>query len=306
MPFYNNRKFTTPVKAIEISSFDFDTKKVTTPISCPKGLLYKISRPLLKQVPEAAEIKEYKNTIIVNFGTKRMTISAWMFDTEGCQTRPFKALLKEGFSVSVVLAVHFFENGKFVSGLHKASDSKVAIGLIKSLLTVNKNDFMQKIIDQTRQQYGAEAETSDTKINYYADRYASGLANALATTVLDFFDPDDDIMNATIEALNNYDSSFAIVKQTAHTFNGKLQLKDYLIDIQFTRNQDDGSCKLVYVIPHKYTETDLVYGAQYFNTDRTVVLNSVDDVNKMDIDAIMKYLYDNRAGKCWKAGSLGT
>lgn len=301
MPF--DRRPALPVKTVELSSFDFDAKKLTSKPECPKVLLSVMENILLKNAPEDASVRETRNTTLVDYNGKRMTISAWKFNTADCPMPAFKKLLREGYDVSVVLAVHFFENGKFTPKVSKFANMKLAIGFVGKYLV--RDDKVSSIANKVRTQYGAGPETSDTNIGYFASRYARDLANNIAQTEYDFFNPDDELKDAAIEILKNFDDTFKISSETAHSFKASVALKDYFVDIKFN-NDRSGDCTLTFTIPHKYTETDRVYGARYADTTKTYTVKSVDDLEAIDLHALMKYLYDNRFGTNIYQGSLGT
>lgn len=302
MPF--DRRPASPVTTVELSSFDFDAKKLTSTPECPKVLLSTMENILLKNAPKDASVRETRNTTLVDYNGKRMTISAWKFNTADCPMPAFKKLLREGYDVAVVLAVHFFENGKFTSAVSKFANMKLAIGLVGKYLVV-RDDKMTDIANQVRAQYGSGPETSDTKIGYFASRYARILADNIAQAEYDFFNPDDELKDAAIEILKNFDDTFKISSETAHSFRANIALKDYFVDIKLNYGRS-GDCTLTFTIPHKYDETDRVYGARYADTTKSYTVKSVDDLEAIDLHALMKYLYDNRNGTCIYQGSLGT
>lgn len=302
MPF--DRKPVSPVTTVELSSFDFDAKRLTSVPECPKVLLSEMENILLKNVPKDAAVRESRNTTLVDYNGKRMTISAWKFNTADCPMPAFKKLLREGYDVVVVLAVHFFENGKFTSTVSKFANMKLAIGLVGELLKV-KSSMIADIANQVRAKYGYGPETSDTKIEYFASRYARVLADNIAKAAYDFFNPDDELKDAAIETLKNFDSTFKIIRETAHSFRANIALKDYFVDIKLNYSRS-GDCTLTFTIHHQYDETDRVYGAQYADTTKSYIIKSVDDLEAIDLHALMKYLYDNRNGVCIYQGSLGT
>jgi len=120
-------------------------------------------------------------------------------------------------------------------------------------------------------------------------------ARTLGDSVKLFFADIDPMVDIVANAISG-----ANIKKTKIGLSGTIPIKDYNVNPSFCKG------KLTAIIPHKYTMTDNVYGAQYSNYSRTIDLVNVDTVNAFNWNALWDNLYENRDGTCTYHGSLGS
>lgn len=258
------------MKIISFNGYEFTPKKVTGPIESPENIRAKMIRAALDKCPDDVVVTDYTNSTSIARGNKKIIISVWKFNlSDWPDGRPFNYFYKDGSEAVIVWGLQFYEDSKFLSDINKNATVKCAMGF--PFAEENKALFM---------------------LGTKAMMYVRDMGNDIKLFFAD--------ANPMVEVVANALPSNANIKITKLGLSGTVPVKDYDVRVSYSNG------RFTATIPHKYTQTDLVYGAQFRDYSRTVEFATSEDVESFDWDSLWNDLYDNRNGTCTYSGSLGS
>lgn len=258
------------MKIISFNGYEFNPRNIMGKVECPENIMSKMVKTVLDNAPKDVDVKEYAQTTSVSRGAKKVVVSVWQFnlsDWEG--GKPFNYFYKDGSDKVIVWGLQFYENGKFMSNINNNANIRCAMGY--PIAEERKALFM----------LGTKAMMYVRTMSYDIELFFSDVDSRVA------------LISSKLPAGSKIDSDKLYV-------GAKVPVKDYIVNITYRNGV------LAAEIPHKYTDTDLAYGAQYSNYTRYVKLPDDESVEQFDWDALWEDLYENRSGTCTYRGSLGT
>lgn len=259
---------------IAFNGYDFNPKNVTGVVESPANIRSKMLEAVLSYVPQDVEVKEFTNTTSISRDNKKINLTVCKFSLNDWPNgKPFSSFYKDGSEYVVVWGLQFYEDNKFRSDICENANLKCAMGY--PLAEERKAMFML-----------------GTKASMYV--------RSMGEQIHDFFANEDvtGLINLMVDSLP---MESKIVKQTPTVMVADIPVNDYIATVTY---REDG--RFTARIPHKYTDTDRAYGAQYIDYVVKMRLVNKDEIKNLDWDRLLDNLYRNRNGKCTYMGSLGT
>lgn len=258
------------MKIIAFKGYEFNPKDVTGNITCPENVMSKMVKAVLDNAPRDVEIKEYTYTTSISRGNKKVVVSAWRFSlSDWHNVKPFGYFYKDGSEDVIVWGLQFYEDGKFVSNINENANIRCAMGF--PLADEKKALFM----------LGTKAMMYIREMSY---------------DIKLFFSDADSLVELVASKL----PAGSDIKTDAISLKAKVPVNDYLVDVLYKNGT------LSVEIPHKYTDYERAYGAQFSNYGKIIRLGTADAINSYDWDHLWEDLYEHRDGKNTYWGSLGT
>jgi hypothetical protein len=258
------------MKIIAFKGYEFNPKDVTGNITCPENIKNKMVKAVLENTPEDVDVKEYSYTTSISRGNKKAVVSVWRFSlSDWHNTKPFGYFYKDGSEDVIVWGLQFYEDGKFVSNINENANIRCAMGF--PLAEERKALFM----------LGTKA------MMYVRD---------MAYSIKLFFSDSDSLVELVASKL----PADSKIKSDAISLTAKVPVNDYIVDVKYQNGV------LAVEIPHKYTDYERAYGAQFDNYAKFIKLNSAEAIENYDWDRLWDDLYEHRDGKNTYWGTLGT
>jgi len=238
-------------------------------VESPKNILTKIMQAILDKCPKDVELVYNDYSSIITKDNNKVIASVWKFNLKDLASNSLlNCFVESNRDYAIVWNIKFYNNDTLLSDVHSNANITCAMGYTKQ--DENRTVFM----------LGTKAMM---------------FARTLGDSVKLFFADIDPMVDIVANAISG-----ANIKKTKIGLSGTIPIKDYNVNPSFCKG------KLTAIIPHKYTMTDNVYGAQYSNYSRTIDLVNVDTVNAFNWNALWDNLYENRDGTCTYHGSLGS
>lgn len=256
---------------ISFRGYEFSPKDVKGDIECPLDIRNKMVKIALGYCPSDVVVTDYTNSTTISHGDKKIIVSVWKFGLTDIQKNsPLNHLVEDGSDIAVVWGIHFYNNGKFCSDVCDLANLKCALGY--SLNEERRAMFML-----------------GTKVA----QYTRPMGENIKLFFIDSADP-------LIDLIAKHLPSGSDTKSTLVSLSASVPVNDYKVSVHYREG------KLRATIPHKYTMTDNVYGAQYRDYGKSFDMNTSEDVDSFDWQGLWNDLYENRNGTCVYRGSLGS
>lgn len=260
------------MKIITFASYEFDPKKLTTKPECPELLRSKMVKEILFACPDDVDVKEFSNTTTISRAGKKVNISAWKFNlSDWPYGRPFNYFHKDGSEVVLVWGIQLFDNGKYISDVNDNTNLRCAMGYSLNMTDQNKAKLM-----------------SSTEALMWARQ--------LRVDIRDFLSDADSVVQIIASNMPNK----ANVKVTNLTMSAEFILNGNHVSVSYYKGM------LHAVIHHKYTEDEYAYGDVFSDYSVDKKIESIDEANAFDYQALWDDLYENRKGIRIYHGTLGT
>lgn len=254
---------------MDIITFDknlFSPLMVKGTIECPDKILDKMINTVVSAMPSDASVTKYDNSAAITLNGKRIDVSVWKFNLSDITDCEPLNQLKD-VGYNVVIVWDV----KFDSpiSVHKNADITCAAGY--------------NIDEQNRVMF-----MLGTKVMQYI--------RPMQYSIKEFFSDDDPMVAALMKVL----PAGSVKSYDSISLSAEVPVNDYIVNVSYRAGN------LRAVIPHKYTETDYMYGAHYANYCKSVQFATPDYIATYNWDALWNDLYENRNGTCTYRGSLGS
>lgn len=260
------------MKIITFNGNYFNPKNVQGPVTCPTEIRDKMVKEILPDCPKDSDVKEFTFSTAISYGPKKVMVSVWQFDLKAWPGgKPFNYFYKDGSEIVIVYCIRFFNDGVRVYDAGDWAATSCALGYPK-----------------------AEWRRAMFMLGTKAAQFAASMKQ----DVRDFFGEKNDL----IELIASKLPEGSTIKKDDVKLVGKVPVKEYDVRVSFYIPGNTFTA----IIPHKYSEGELVYGDKFEDYRNSVTFNTPEEVEAFDWDAFWDDLYKNKYGRLVWHGSLGT
>lgn len=254
------------MEIIYFRSSEFDKSHIHGDIKCPSKIIEKMVYAI-KSIHRHVDFSEHLDGMhVLAHDNKSIHVSALQFTLSDCKDI-------ELFNDSVIDGF----DRSIVCSVSLYEDDMPVSGIGDSIAIVYSTNEENKALFM----FG-------TKVASYIRKYSK--------IIKLFFEDNDEMVDIIADRL----PKDSIINKTKIGLNGIVHLNDYDVKIAYSKGL------LTATIPHRYTATDLMYGARYADYSRTESISTQDDVQSFDWQSLWDDLYSNRNGECIYSGSLGS
>lgn len=249
----------------------FDPANINGYIDRPENVHSKLISTIINYCPKDIILNDYPNVTSISYNKKKVNISLFKFKLNDykCDDNLFEQFKNNESDIIIVWNIKFYENNILCNNI-RHSDLSCATGY--KFNEERKALFMLS-----------------TKVMMYIRSFNEDIKELFAN--------EDIFINSII---NKLPKTTSIIDKSKLTFKVNVPINDYIATFTYSNGN------LHAMIPHKYTECDRAYGAQFQNYSVDIKFYSLDEINKFNWNSLLHDLYINKNGKCIYEGSLGS